>query len=121
VKRRSVSVLSLALFLLSAGISGVWSAELLMFRRGGCPYCQTWDRVIGPAYTRSDIGQRAPLRTVDLDRGGEAGVTLARSVLFTPTFVLVQDGRELGRIEGYPGEDFFWGLLERLLARSPAS
>jgi hypothetical protein len=34
---------------------------------------------------------------------------------FTPTFVLVADGREVGRITGYPGEDFFWGLLQRLI------
>ena len=36
-----------------------------------------------------------------------------------PTFVLVEDGRELGRIEGYPGEDFFWGLLGKLLEKLP--
>jgi hypothetical protein len=42
-------------------------------------------------------------------------VDLARPISFTPTFVLVEDGRELARIEGYPGEDFFWGLLGMLL------
>jgi hypothetical protein len=25
------------------------------------------------------------------------------------------EGQEAGRIEGYPGEDFFWGLLGRML------
>ena len=35
--------------------------------------------------------------------------------VFTPTFVLVREGRELARIEGYPGEDFFWGLLAAML------
>ncbi len=49
-------------------------------------------------------------------------------MLFTPTFVLFDDGREIGRIEGYPGEDFFWGLLQNLVpepkpaaAKEPAS
>ena len=42
-------------------------------------------------------------------------MVLVSPIRFTPTFVLVDDGREIGRIEGYPGEDFFWGLLERLL------
>jgi hypothetical protein len=32
----------------------------------------------------------------------------------------VDEGREIGRIEGYPGADFFWGLLERLL-QAPAT
>jgi hypothetical protein len=36
-------------------------------------------------------------------------------VNFTPTFVLLVDGVERNRIEGYPGEDFFWGLLGRML------
>jgi hypothetical protein len=31
--------------------------------------------------------------------------------------VLVHDGREVGRIRGYPGEDHFWGLLGELFAR----
>ena len=35
--------------------------------------------------------------------------------VFTPTFVLVEDGKELGRIEGYAGDEFFWFLLGRLL------
>ena len=41
-----------------------------------------------------------------------------RRVSFTPTFILVQDGVEVGRIEGYPGEDFFWGLLGKMFDRA---
>jgi hypothetical protein len=28
------------------------------------------------------------------------------------------DGVEAGRIEGYPGEDFFWPLLADMIAKS---
>jgi len=91
------------------------AAELVMFRRAGCPYCAAWDRAIGPVYPKTDIGKRLPLRQVDLDRSADGKVALASPVRFTPTFVLVDSGREVGRLEGYPGEDFFWGLLERLL------
>ena len=45
---------------------------------------------------------------------------LTSPVRFTPTFVLVDGNREIGRIEGYPGEDFFWGRLERLMLRPQA-
>jgi hypothetical protein len=31
---------------------------------------------------------------------------------------LVVDGVEKGRIEGCPGEDFFWGLLAQILTRA---
>jgi thioredoxin-related protein len=110
---------SAALVFLAASPS--WSAELLMFRRAGCPYCLTWDRVVGPAYPKSDLGGRLPLRTIDLDRDLMPEAKLDRPVRFTPTFVLVDDGREVGRIEGYPGEDFFWGLLERLVRSRPSA
>ena len=33
--------------------------------------------------------------------------------------MLVENGQEVGRIEGYPGDEFFWGLLERLLEQLP--
>lgn len=94
--------------------------ELAMFRRAGCPWCAAWDREIGPIYAKTDAGRRAPVRFVDLARANDRKFALASPVRFTPTFVLVDRDREIGRIEGYPGEDFFWGLLERLLQTAPA-
>jgi thioredoxin-related protein len=90
--------------------------ELIMFRRAGCPWCSAWDREIGPIYPRTDVGRKVPLRLLDLDRDGMAGFELRSPIRFTPTFVVVDDRREVGRIEGYPGEDFFWGRLESLVA-----
>ena len=110
----SVAAVALALFAQPA-----LAAELFMYRRAGCPYCATWDRVVGPIYPRTDIGRRAPLRMIDLDREATDAVKLDRAVRFTPTFVLVEGGREIGRIEGYPGEDFFWGLLDKLVLNLP--
>jgi hypothetical protein len=37
-----------------------------------------------------------------------------------PLFVLVDRGREIGRIRGYPGEDHFWGLLGVLIKKLDA-
>ena len=31
--------------------------------------------------------------------------------------MLVDKGREIGRIMGYPGADFFWGLLAPLVTK----
>ena len=55
-------------------------------------------------------GRAAPLQRYDL-HSETPDVIFARRVHYTPTFILVDNGRELDRIEGYPGEDFFWGLL----------
>ena len=93
----------------------LWAAELVMVESPGCHYCTSWKRDLGPIYPKTAAGQYAPLRMIDIDDPQPADIRFARKVVFTPTFVLLQDGRELGRIEGYPGEDFFWGLLEKLL------
>lgn len=95
------------------------AAELVMFERRTCPWCRAWLREIGPVYPKTEEGRRAPLRRVDLDEERPADLEHLGRVVFTPTFVLLEDGRELGRIVGYPGEDFFWGMLADLLARAP--
>ncbi len=97
------------------------AAELVIFERAGCPWCREWDRVIGPIYPKSEVGRRVPLRRLDLDAAAPHGLTLARPIRYTPTFVVVEDGREIGRIEGYPGEDFFWSRIERLAGGLPAA
>lgn len=91
------------------------AAELLMVDRPGCPYCIEWEDKIGPIYPKSAAGIFAPLRHIDISDLPPKDITLTRSVAFTPTFLLIEDAREIGRIEGYPGEDFFWGLLEKML------
>ena len=58
---------------------------------------------------RVDIAQNMPpdLAFLDVER-------------LTPLFVLVDQGREIGRIRGYPGEDHFWGLLGVLIKKLDA-
>ncbi|CAL8981658.1 hypothetical protein RHODGE_RHODGE_01744 [Rhodoplanes serenus] len=94
--------------------------QLLYVREAGCPYCREWDLKIGTIYHKTPEARRAPLREIEKRDVPAAGLRLARPVRYTPTFVLLLDGAELGRIEGYPGEDFFWGRLDRLLEQLPA-
>jgi hypothetical protein len=91
------------------------AAELQMYRRVGCPWCQAWDRDVGPIYPKTETGRQIPLRMIDLDRDQRPQVLLRSPIIYTPTFVLVENAREVGRIEGYPGDAFFWGLLDRLV------
>lgn len=103
-----------ALFALAA--SGVSAAELVMVERAGCVWCERWQRDIGPAYMKSDEGQRAPLRRVSLD-DGQPKLRLKEPVRFTPTFILIEHDREIGRITGYLDNAMFWGLLGVLLGK----
>jgi hypothetical protein len=105
---------------LLANVAGVCAAELLMFDDPGCVWCRRWNAEIGPGYSRSPEGQQAPLRRIHIRNQSKAGVALARPVSATPTFVLVDEGREVGRIAGYPGSDFFYPTLDELLRRIPS-
>lgn len=94
------------------------AVELLMVEQPGCHYCIEWTETIGPIYPKTAEGQFAPLRMIDIRQVGKTGLDLNGGVIFTPTFILLDDGQEIDRLEGYPGEDFFWPLLERMLIRN---
>jgi thioredoxin-related protein len=105
--------------------SVLWSAmaqaaELVMFEQAGCVYCQRWDRDVGAVYDRTDEAKALPLRRVDIQNQKASGITLAMPIRYTPTFVVVDNGREIGRITGYSNDEAFWGLLDALAAKLPA-
>ena len=103
---------------------GFWTAparaeqfaiQLIMVEEDGCIWCIRWNDDISEIYPKTAEGKFAPLRRVDLRNPDPADLDLARTAFFTPTFILLRDDVELARIEGYPGEDFFWGLLGKML------
>ncbi len=90
-------------------------AALLMVDDAGCVYCRKWDREVALGYERSDEGQvaplvRRPIRSTDVAR--------YPGIRYTPTFLLLVEGREIGRIVGYPGPDLFWGEFNALFVKS---
>lgn len=91
------------------------AAELVMFEQAGCAWCEAFDREIAPIYDKTDEGARAPLRRIDIARALPADLAFIEPARLTPLFVLVENGREIGRIRGYPGEDHFWGLFGALI------
>ena len=113
---RILSAFAAALMWLAPTVS-MSDVRLLMAEEQGCIYCARWNAEIADIYPKTPEGQAAPLVRYDL-HAEEAPADLAVKVRFTPTFILVKDGVETGRIEGYPGEDFFWGLLGMLLEQA---
>jgi hypothetical protein len=114
--RPSITLLAVMLFSLTAPLAR--GAELVMFERAGCPWCAVFDREIAPIYGKTDEGRRAPLRRLDIDAPLPPDLGFIDVERLTPLFVLVDKGREIGRIRGYPGEDHFWGLLRMLIEQS---
>jgi hypothetical protein len=117
--RFRAALAALALASLPAAGAGA-EVRLLMVEEPGCVYCARWTAEVGDAYPLTAEGRIAPLERVGLRAALPEGIALDRPAVFSPTFVLLNDGAEVGRIEGYPGEDFFWPLLGRLIDELPA-
>ena len=105
-------------FLVFVPVPALAETHLLMAEETGCAWCARWDREIAHIYPKTAEGKTAPLRRFNLHGAEPQDVTFAQPIRFTPTFILVRDGAEVGRIEGYPGEDFFWPLLTRMFVRA---
>jgi len=109
----------LAAALLFMGFFGSARADqLVMVEQDGCHWCARWNKEIAHIYPKTEEGLRAPLLRVNLRDLPDEIVFTSRPV-FTPTFVLIRDGKELGRIEGYAGDEFFWFLLGQLFDAQP--
>lgn len=105
----------LTLFFSAFASVAVADSYLYMAEEDGCYWCERWHDEIASIYPKTAEGKAAPLVRYDLYLDQPPNVTFKSSVRYTPTFILVEDGQEVGRIEGYPGEDFFWALLESML------
>ena len=92
---------------------GEAGAELVMVEEPGCRFCRKWNIDIGGIYPASPEGQFAPLKRVKRGAPELAGFG---PVVYTPTFILIREQKELGRITGYPGQDYFWEELAPILA-----
>jgi thioredoxin-related protein len=106
-----------AFFLVSA--RNAWAAELVMLEQKGCIWCERWNAQIGPIYPKTSEGRIAPLRRVDIDKAIPADLRQIRIDRLTPTFILVEKGVEIDRLRGYPGDEFFWFLLDSMLEKLP--
>lgn len=110
-------IFSIPLMCLTA-FGAVAQTVLVMVEEEGCIWCARWNKEIGPIYPKTPEGKAAPLVRMDIRAPYPSDLEFARKLVFTPTFVLMVDGVEDSRIEGYPGEDFFWGMLGQMLERA---
>lgn len=95
------------------------AAEMVMLVQPGCPWCARFDAEIAPAWSKTPEGRRAPLRRVDITGPWPADLAGVPPERYTPTFILMHEGKEIGRLRGYPGDQFFWYLVDDLLAKLP--
>lgn len=97
------SVLSLAVFVLFD--IHAHAAQLLAPQQPGCPWCARFNANVAPIWPKTDEGRGAPSRRVDITKVWSANLSAV--------------AKEIGRLHGYPGDEFFWSSIDRLLAELP--
>ena len=88
---------------------------LLMIEDQGCPYCARFDAEARDSYVNSAEGRLAPLVR---RRRGDASIAFLERVVYSPTFVLLVEGREVARTIGYQGAELFWMEIARLMRKA---
>lgn len=117
---RALATIWLAVLLCVANIlqsSAKMGAELIMVEQAGCEWCEVWDREIAPILPKIPEGKCAKFRRVDLHAPKDDLLERIRPIVYTLTFLVMEDGKEVGRLLGYAGEDFFWFLLGKQLKK----
>ena len=104
---------TLAVFVFASQFA--WANKLLMFDDDDCSWCRKWDEEIGAIYHLTPESCQASLQQIKLGEKLPESVSINESVEYTPTFVLLHNDEEVGRIVGYPGQDFFWSLLNEMI------
>lgn len=109
--RRALHAGLLALTIWSSSLfaSRAMALELVMFDASWCSYCRLFKSEVLPDYDEHELGQLAPIQIVDVSEQGQ--FELNEAVDATPTFVLIDDGREVSRFAGYSNPDSFYAAL----------
>jgi hypothetical protein len=101
--------------LIVSSVAPLQAAELVMVDSRACSYCAKFNRELASTYAASPAGNAAPLRKVSPYKKWPADLAGVTPSPFTPVFILVDNGREVGRFAGYDGAATFWSRLQPLL------
>ena len=113
---RLLFVIPLLLFAAPAESGSI--GKILYFSSEYCIYCKVFDREVYGIYARTDTGKILPMVKVDTFDPQEEYEEIADNVLLTPCFrVYDVAGREVSRIRGYRGEEFWWGELKEIITK----
>lgn len=92
--------------------------ELLVFEHRDCVYCRVFRADTLPRYRESEHEGKVPIRFISIENTDTSALKLNGSIQMVPTFVLMQDGAEVGRIAGYWAPDNFFKMLSNLMLRT---
>ena len=89
--------------------------ELVLITSDHCPFCQAWERDVGHIYDSTPYAQHATLRRIDFTEIAFVLPKLNDAFVGTPTFLIFENGAEIGRIEGYQSSEMFFLALSEYI------
>ena len=95
--------------------TGTRAIDLIMFEGPNCGTCKLFKREVLPIYAASPAGKVFPLWVVEM--GSKLSFRINEPVTFTPTFVWVDNGVEVGRFSGYYGKAQFFNIVNKAANR----
>ena len=113
--------LLLAVFIAGGGIGLAKAADsrgqLVMITSSHCPWCEAFEDDVGKGYDRTEEALVYPLRRHDFYQKMPDDWAHLTPATMTPTFIVIRDGVEIGRIVGYPGAELFWWRISEFTAQ----
>jgi len=92
------------------------SGQLVMITSSHCPWCEAFEDDVGKSYDRTEEALIYPLRRHDFYKAMPDDLAHLTPATMTPTFIVMRDGLEVGRIIGYPGAELFWWRISEFTA-----
>ena len=90
--------------------------KLLYFYSDTCAYCKAWENEIANIYLRTEFEDQFKLSFIDFSSNADfEKYGISKIVKVTPTFIFVEDKTEVGRIEGYNGQELFWWQVDEII------
>ena len=117
----AIMVLLVAMTVTPAAAEGLSGNHLIMVTASNCPWCEAFEDEVGNAYSKTEESQILPLRRHDIFDELPVDMAALLPATMTPTFIVIRDGVEAGRIVGYPGAELFWWRLSEFTKPHPAS
>jgi thioredoxin-related protein len=107
--RLFIFTLSLALAIMTMLIKPVLAErELLMITSDSCPFCMAWERDVGQIYNKSTYAKNLPLIRIQFGSSLPENMQLLAEVRGTPTFIILENQKEIDRIVGYSDAEMYW-------------
>ena len=91
--------------------------QLVMITSSHCPWCEAFEDDVGKGYDLTEEALVYPLRRHDFYKAMPDDLAHLTPATMTPTFIVMHNGVEVGRIIGYPGAELFWWRISEFTAQ----